>query len=259
MNASGATAGWSRRRWGLTIAVVFLAQLLASFALSDRASPTSVLRASLERFSLVPDRRTASQLADQPWLADPAAAVLASPHGFTGRLWREQRAAKPNLAEWREPPRWLRAETGQLGLGFAPAGLPVQALIQVADRPRPIYHATLVNPQSMATNSTLVVGGELAGRSLAGELSLPVWPHTDILQPTTLAVLVNDHGAVLSTTLLAGSGLAAADQKAQELALSARFASVPAAQRQGPLTWGRLVFRWVTVPLVETVGKAPPP
>ena len=65
-------------------------------------------------------------------------------------------------------------------------------------------------------------------------------------QATTVQVLVNDQGAVLSTILLTSSGLAAADQRALELAREATFAPTRRDTPAPALAWGRLVFQWVT-------------
>jgi hypothetical protein len=56
----------------------------------------------------------------------------------------------------------------------------------------------------------------------------------------------------MSATLLGGSGLAAADQRALELARSARFEPLSGPTQGQGLSWAKLVFQWQAVALVDT-------
>jgi TonB family protein len=183
-------------------------------------------------------------LAEEPWLGDPAELALASPLGFSGPVWLRLPKPSPQVQEWSEPPRWLTQDISGLGASFASVpGLAAWPSPPVAERPAPAYAGLPWQTNSSFTNSHLRVEA-LAGRPLLSEFSLPKWPFGDVLAPSTVQVLVSTQGTVMSATLLAGSGLAAADQRALELARSARFAPAPTAG----LAWGRLVFEWHTQP-----------
>jgi hypothetical protein len=88
-------------------------------------------------------------------------------------------------------------------------------------------------------------------------MNLPSWPYADVIAPSCVQVLVNAAGEVVSTTLLpldnrseAASRYDAADQRALDLARTARFAPAPR------LTIGRLIFNWHTVPPPATNAPA---
>jgi hypothetical protein len=109
------------------------------------------------------------------------------------------------------------------------------------------------------------VEGALAARGLLSLPPLPVWAGADLLAPSQVRVLVDARGHPVSALLLAGSGLAAADQAAVNLALAAQFGSDPAALKAPPgnpaagLVFGRLNFRWHTVPVTALTNGLPNP
>jgi hypothetical protein len=112
----------------------------------------------------------------------------------------------------------------------------------------------------LQTGSVLRVEGALAGRPLLTPLTLPSWDHADVLQPTTLQIVVDRSGASFPPILLTPSGLQAADQRALEVARTARFAPAPAGPNQPSLAWGRLVFLWhATLPPAATIASTPTP
>jgi TonB family protein len=71
---------------------------------------------------------------------------------------------------------------------------------------------------------------------------LPSPAYNDVIAPTVVQVLVDAAGHIVSTVMLAGSGVDSADQRALDLARAARF--FPAS---GPAL-GRIIFNWHTVP-----------
>ena len=74
----------------------------------------------------------------------------------------------------------------------------------------------------------------------------------DVLQPTTVRVLVDPTGNVLSPVVLEHSGDNDSDQLALQLTRRLRFAPSPG------LTFGELTFTWHTVPLASTNTPALP-
>jgi TonB family protein len=105
-----------------------------------------------------------------------------------------------------------------------------------------------------AEQSTLLLEGDLARRRLITPLTLRSWPNPDILTNTVVRIAVDAEGRPVSPTLLSGSGSSEADQYALEQARAARFEPVrrnpaeTAPRSTTPLSWGRLVFRWQTLP-----------
>jgi TonB family protein len=76
-----------------------------------------------------------------------------------------------------------------------------------------------------------------------------------VLQPSTVQVLARGDGSVISATLLTRSGLAAADQRALDLARAAQFAPLTPPADSRRFQWGRLVFLWHAI----EPAPAPPP
>ena len=113
---------------------------------------------------------------------------------------------------------------------------------------------------ALPQNSTLQIEGGLAQRRLIGEINLPSLPYNDVIAPSIVQVLVDAAGDVVSAVLLpsennleAASHYDVADQRALEIARSARFA--PAKN----LIIGQMIFNWHTVPSTTTNAPAASP
>lgn len=247
--------GWSQRRWWTTIGLALAGQLLLVFLVSERPQPQLGRLAAPGRVQLVgsPWSSNPSSWSEAPWLSDAAQFALASPHGFSGPVWQQLPRFSPQVMEWSEPPRWLTQEVSRLGSSFT-AGQEAGGRLSrvVAERPAPAVSGLPAFAAATSTNSALRVEGEWDGRRLLTEPALACWPHNDVLLPSTVQVVVNPQGLVMSATLLGGSGLAAADQRALELARAARFEPLSGPIQGLGLSWGRLVFQWRAVELAGT-------
>lgn len=248
--------GWSRRRWVGFVAVVYVLQLLLMMGLSHprRVAPPLTLPVSQPVWHLA-SGSLAEGLIRAPWLADPAQFALISPKGFTGALWTNLDAPPARTAEWTEPVRWLTRAGGgiEAGAGVSHGSLPLD-LPRVSDRADPAIPLHSRPADRLMTNSALRLLDGLAGRQWLAPPGLGQWEHNDVLGPSAVQVVVNEHGAVVSATLVSGSGLAAADQKALALARSARFNPVAGA----PLVWGRIEFVWETRLPPDPPRSSPP-
>src|SRR5207245_953211 len=102
----------------------------------------------------------------------------------------------------------------------------------------------------------LQVEGELADRLLVSSVTLPSWPHTDILTSSVVQVLVDRDGNAVSASLSSSSGLKEADKKALDAARAIRYQPIGANGTNQPpvatLNWGKLIFNWHTIPLPAT-------
>jgi TonB family protein len=116
-----------------------------------------------------------------------------------------------------------------------------------------------------AEHSTLRLEGSLARRELLTPLQLRSWQNAEILANSVVQIVVDAEGRPVSVTLLSGSGSKAADQQALELASAARFEPLgrtpagTALTAAGQLGWGRMIFRWHTLPLRPTNSPAASP
>ena len=118
---------------------------------------------------------------------------------------------------------------------------------------------------NMADRSVLELKDGLAQRRLLAPPKLNSFTNAEILANSVIQALVAASGRPASVTLLSRSGSTAADQYALDQAWAARFellsrqptetASEPAA----PFSWGRMIFRWHTVPLPPASAPAASP
>jgi hypothetical protein len=132
------------------------------------------------------------------------------------------------------------------------------APLRIADKPLPrlIRSDPVVPNPPLLTHSTLRIEGDLGRRTLRQRPELPSWPHYDVLASTVVELCVDTQGEPVVVTLRSESGLRAADDLALKLTAAARFQPLPRPKVETPLadtlTWGRLVFRWHTLPPVTT-------
>lgn len=237
---------WSLRRWGVVIAAITAAQVV-SFALlsggSKAVGPSALPVRNV--ISLLTSSGPAASNLEVLAVSDPASAALVSPHGFSGQLWVSLPKVEAARTDLIEPHRWLRIEQ-------ATSLTPSSALASQADiipvplsRKPPLSANQTGATKPALANSKLRLEGGLQRRNLLNAPALPVWEYNDVLLPTTVQVLVDEQGRVLNATLLSRSGLAAADQRALELARGLTFS--PAVEvASGLVEWGTLTFLWVT-------------
>ncbi|HZL41859.1 MAG TPA: energy transducer TonB [Verrucomicrobiae bacterium] len=253
--------GWTTRRWWTVILMAFGLQILLVFRLEP--SSTIVPR----RAETAPTFRFAnSQMAELMAVQDPTLFALPNRHGFSGKAWLKAPNVPLPTAEWSEPPRLLTADSQNWGAWFkslsdsnAPGSFPAIVI------PKPLV--TVPASVSIAPppiGSRLKIRGELAKRALLEPVPLPSWTNADLLTNSIVQLLVDDQGNPVSAVLLRpGSGRADADQRALELAKSARFEpsrGSPAASKSQPWSagWcvGAMVFEWQTIP---GTNANPPP
>ena len=244
---------WSRRRWLYAVAAVFLLQAGLVFLLGHRQ----------QRLPEPPIFRTAIHLLtdpnvrfdSQPGMDDPTLLALPSLRGFSGPAWLTFPPLEYQPAEWEEPPHWLPLDSNTLSSTFSRfVRTNLISPLLIADKPLPPlprYEPNFPN-EPLPAQSRLRVEGNLATRPLLAPLELQSWPHSEILSNTTVQAAVDAAGFTFSAVLLDGSGLKEADFHALKLASGARFRPLPRAQRApdgtGPMTWGRFVFQWHTLP-----------
>jgi TonB family protein len=251
---------WPRRRWWGVILLLLAVQVGLVFWLGDRSLPIP------RKASTNPAVFLAQELPNELLaLNNPTLFAWANPRGFSGAAWLKIPPVNYQLADWTEPPRWLPLSVADLGNTFHRfVQTNLASALPIAVRPEPRFTLTeLPLPiTSLATRSRLRVEGELAARHLLTQLDLPSQPHTDILTSSIVQVMVDAEGRTISATPLSGSGSKEADQRALNLAKTARFNSLRVSgpdrltESVAPLSWGQLIFEWHTVPMPAT--NAPP-
>jgi hypothetical protein len=247
---------WTRSRWLMLVVLIFAAHVGLVFAFGARKPvvPRPVTQAPTVALAEDTDELLA--------LNDPTLFAMPHPRDVTSVLRVKTSAFKPPPFRWTEPPGWLALSAEALGAVFGEfmqtnrfAGLELQ-LKPPLTLSTPVLPIEPVLPQA----STLQKADGLAQRQLLTPLDLPSWPYADVIAPSRVQVLVNAAGEVVSTALLppdnrleAASRYDAADQRALDLARTARFAPAPL------LTLGRLIFHWHTVPMTNTNAPGAPP
>jgi len=253
---------WSRRRWWGMVALIFGVQLALIFWLGDTA-PIRPRPAAPALTLKLAGRDSAALLA----LRDPTLFALPRQQKVSTPAWRATPRPEPHPLAWLE-------RTNYPPLAVDPPGAVLHRFVETnAFNPlppptRPLPELTLPElppPALSARHSTLQLGGNLARRRLITPLELRSWQNPELLTNSVVQVVVDAEGSPVSITLLSGSGSKAADQQALALASAARFeplghtlagtALAPAEQ----LSWGRMVFRWHTLPPQPTNGPAASP
>lgn len=256
MDWGGRTSGWSYARLARVAGWIGIAQLGLIYLLGLKTAPAT---------------ETPPTRSDADWLWLPRApalfeelpdrAVLAevTVHGFSGALW--SRRSGTALASLGSEGGVGRLAAGRaVGPRFSPgqwgdAVAPLAGIVRVAPVDRPARRMVQARTETPAPGTHLRLEGALAGRRFRGPETLPAWPHSEVLTPSTVPLLVDRDGTVLSARLLPpGSGLAAADQEAVRLAQQLQFEVGGEEDRaSGEFFWGSVTFIW------RTLAPAPSP
>lgn len=256
---------WSRRQWVRVIGAIVVVQVILVFAFSQRSLPRPRGDDSLTTVKLAPEMDTVRTLAGLGAVPDPTLFALMNRQGFSARTWLDFSFFHHSLNDWKEPAHWLALDAARFGQDFTRQVQTVELdRPLIDDKPAPRADTPEIASDISQHRSTVELSPELKGRTLVSALVLPPQAHSDILTNSIVQVVVNPYGNVLSARLVRGSGSKKADQAAIDLARHARFdpARPPESARLNPLSAlnvGDLVFRWHTLPLMETnrVSAAP--
>jgi TonB family protein len=200
-------------------------------------------------------------------LYDPTLFTLPHPQGFSGPVW--QRVPRPEFRpfEWSAPPNRLPLAVDRIGAIFTRlVETNYFGTLQLPARPEANPTLPDLPPLSLLKDqSVLQLEDGLAERRFLTPLQLKSWSSPEILANSVVRVVVDTEGRPVSVTLLSGSGSADADLYALEQAKAARFKPVnrtPAENSPNStaqLSWGKMIFRWHTVPTPPTSAPAPSP
>jgi TonB family protein len=200
-------------------------------------------------------------------LNDPTLFTLPHPQGFSGSVW--QRMPRPEFRpfEWSAPTNRLPLAIERLGTVFSQLVETSEFnALQLPAQPEAAPTLPDLPPlASLAGQSVLQLEDGLAQRHLLAPLQLKSCTNTDILANSVVRVVVDAGGRPVSVTLLSSSDSPAADQYALDQAWAARFEPLsrnPAETVPKPtaqLSWGRMIFRWHTVPMPPTSAPAASP
>jgi hypothetical protein len=243
---------WAWRRWSGLVAFIFVVQLGLIFWLGSR-TPISP-RPSTTALTLRLDGQIPAELQA---LNDPTLFTLAHPEGFAGQMWWKIPGREFRPFEWSAPTNQFPLAVDRLGSisnrlfeGSEFPALPLPALPEASPTLPNVPALTVVADQSV-----LLLEDGLAQRRLLTPLEPKPCTNADILANSVVRVGVDDGGRPVSVTLLSGSGSPTADKSALDQAWAARFEPLrrdpiaPALKPTSHLTWGKMIFRWHTVPM----------
>jgi hypothetical protein len=253
---------WTRRRWWGMVALIIIVQLGLIFWLGSR-NPI---------YPLPPRPATTLSLGDPAptelqAFNDPTLFILPHPEGFSGPVWGKTYRSEFSPFEWSAPanhfPLAIERLSTVLNQLFQAGDLPVVQLPEQAEAVPTLPH---VPPLPIFPDQSLLqLEDGLAQRRLLGVLALKSWPSPEILSPSVVRVGVDDGGRPVSVTLLSRSGSPAADQYALDQAWAAQFEPLngssvgPLLKPAARLSWGRMIFRWHTVPTPPASAPAASP
>jgi hypothetical protein len=255
------TEVWPRSRWWAAIVLALGLQVGLVIWLGDRSPNTPRSPAHAPVVFLAENA-----LARRPALTDPLLFSSANPHGFSGAVWMNTPKLEYQGYDWTSPPAFLTLQAHELTSVFSSFlktnSSPAFAIVD-SPEPQPMSPRVFL-PGTGPPQSRLLVQGDLERRKMVMQVSLPSWPHTDILSNSVVEVVVDLDGNTVSANLLSSCGLKKADNDpdkenpdkvpdkyALNVARSLQFQSIrrpgPAPTPVAALTWGKLVFEWQTV------------
>lgn len=249
---------WDRCQWLLTGGLLFFIQVAVIWILGERrgSPPASVPFPTTIYWAV--DPWATRQIASLPAMRDPTIFALPSLNGFSGTAWLKFTSPPCQASDWTEPPQWLAPQPERLGELFARTfAASSYASLSIAEKsvPELIGSEPRTTSEPLVAESELRLAGGLAQRGVSLPLPLPSWPYTEVLSNTTVQVLVDETGFVISATVLESCRLKAADDYALQAAKEARFEPLERDRRPASgvdsTGCGKLVFQWRTT--------APPP
>jgi TonB family protein len=242
---------WSHRRWWGLVGLIFGVQLGLIFWLGD-ASPIRP-RPAAPALTL---RLAGSASAELLALHDPTLFALPRPQKVPAPLWLSTPRPEFHPFTWPEPTNYLLLSTDQLGSSFN-RFVETNTFDSLPQPANPLPELTFPELPALpasAERSTVRLEWDQACRQLLTPLVLRSWVSPNILINSVVQIVVGAEGTPASVTLLSGSGSKAADQEALEQANAARFEPLgpkPSGTALNPtaqLNWGRMIFRWHTLP-----------
>ena len=249
---------WSRRRWWGMVGGIFVAQLALIFWLGNNALIRP--RPAAPGLSL---RLAGNAAAELLALYDPTLFALPHPQGIPAPAWLRTSRSESHSFAWPTPTNYPLQAIEQLGAAFN-RFVETNFFGPLPPPDKPLPELTLPGLPALAVateHSTAQLEGDLARRRLLTPLELGPKENPDILANSVVQIIVGAEGSPLSAILLSSSGSKAADQHALEHARAAQFeplgrdAAGTSLNPEAQLTWGRMIFKWHTLPPRPT--KAP--
>lgn len=186
-------------------------------------------------------------------LNNPALFALPNSRDFSAAVWQRRPVITQPSFRHAEAPRYL-AQPENLGATFAHFMQTNQfGAFTLNFKPAPLFAEPIAQKPALPQRSVRQITGALAQRKLLASPALPSLSLNDVIAPSTVQVLVDKAGYVVSAVLLARENLfesavqtESGDTNAIVLARQFKFAPAPQS------TFGEIIFHWHTTPLTTT-------
>ena len=245
---------WSHHRWRRTFIGIFLLQLLFVWFLSDQLPAPRQSPSDLGKLSLIPESELRAPLNEILRLMDPTLFAFASSHGFSGDAWFNPQMPVHRLEDKIVSPQPLQADPSFLGR--TEAIFPKAAFftsLQTSEKSELRLMEIAIPQPPICPQSYLELETPLNQRFISQNEILRSWTNKDLLTNTTVQIVVDASGQVISTRLGPGCGLLDADAFAINHAKGLQFQPIVAEDGSGipprfPLAWGKIIYHWATMP-----------
>lgn len=252
MSGSLDLARWSNRRWMTVIGAVFAVQVLLVWLVAETPKTSSRTKNSMA-VTLLSQPMTRRQITRHWLVPDPTIVVLASIHGYSGRVWLQTPTHDYQLPDWDEAPRWLEFNVQKAADAIEPLiGTNLSEAFQIVDKTAPPFVAP-PEDEPVKFGSRFHLEGDIARRAVPTKIELPPWAATDLLTNSVVQLSIDGRGEINSARLLVRSGLPAADRRALAIARGLRFRPVNHGPDAAHLVSGTAVFQWRTIPVTNGV------
>lgn len=229
---------WSRKRLAIVATVIFLAHVVAIFAIHT-PRPMVMLPDDFRTARFMPVPAATNHAAELDGLNDPLVFAGAHEHGFSAAAWMMRPRQEFALTNAPTPPRYL-------AFSRTPLELPRETDVWPRrETDLPLLQFALPREQ---VRSKLMIEGDLKNRGLIRPIEVPIQNGSEVLSNTVVQVAVRADGLPFSARIVSGSGSRGADVIALNLANKARFSALPQirAGERAEMQWGELVFQWFT-------------
>lgn len=247
MEPKPADERWTNRKFIFVVVLVLGFHLALIFLFGTKKQIVPVLVGPMPHLQL------ADGVSELIALSNPTLFARPNAHDLVSSFWRQPPAAPQTSFDWPKLSHYLAPDPtgfGSVFHEFVQNSRPAEAPVDFKPQPAVILpEMDLVNP--VPQNTTLRFSDELVRRPLLETISPPVWPRNDVIEPSTVQVLVDSDGMVDSSVVLKSSRDNGADQLALQLVRRLRFA--PARQ----LMFGEITFFWCTVPTNAPPAQVP--
>lgn len=240
---------WSRKKWLIAVLIIFTLQMAFFILLSERNQKAEYGGKILMAMMSGDSPNLPDEIAE---IQNPIILAFPTKNNYSSKSWFRIPPLNNDYYEW-IPDNYLLSPLPELlGNEFSKFLPNLRSILDVSIFEIKDELAGNVYPdfrlEDLYTNSVFRIEGEITRRGLIYAPSLPVIESSDVLPPSTVEIVVNEDGYVVSSTLIVASGSPTADQKAVELSKKFIFSRSEKTDNPSGLSFGKITFYWLFKP-----------